>query len=63
MASKPEYPRSARIVKVEKGQPGRGEIWYQLRADHPHPDALIGEYPDEQQARDALERYSDPTKK
>lgn len=63
MASKPDYPRTARIVTVEKGQPGHTELWYQLRADHPHDNALIGEYPDEHQAQDALERYTQQDKK
>lgn len=62
MPTKPPYPREARIVPVEKGVKGSSEIWYQLRADHPKPDSLIGEYPNEQEARDAKKRYEDPDK-
>lgn len=62
MPTRPPYPREARIVAVEKGVAGRGETWYQLRADHPRPDSLISEHPSEQEARDAKKRYEDPSK-
>jgi hypothetical protein len=62
MASKPPYPREARIVAVEKGAVGQTVTWYQLRADHPKPDALISEHPTEQEALDAKIRYEDPDK-
>lgn len=61
MASRPEYPRKAWIDTIDKGQPGHSVIWYQLRSDHPHDNALIGEYPDEQEAQDAMRRYTDPS--
>lgn len=41
MPTRPPYPREARIVTVEKGNPGQTVTWYQLRADHPTPDSLI----------------------
>lgn len=62
MASKPPYPREARVVAVEKGATGQTVTWYQLRADHPKPDALISEHPTEQEALDAKIRYEDPDK-
>lgn len=62
MASKPPYPREARIVAIEKGATGQTVTWYQLRADHPKPDALISEHPTEQEALDAKARYEDPGK-
>lgn len=62
MASKPPYPREARVVAIEKGAPGQTVTWYQLRADHPKPDALISEHPTEQEALDAKIRYEDPDK-
>ncbi len=62
MASKPPYPREARVVAVEKGAAGQTVTWYQLRADHPKPDALISEHPTEQEALDAKIRYEDPDK-
>ncbi|MGY6030854.1 protein YaiA [Phytobacter sp. AG2a] len=62
MASKPPYPREARIVAIEKGATGQTVTWYQLRADHPKPDALISEHPTEQEALDAKVRYEDPGK-
>lgn len=62
MASKPPYPREARVVAIEKGAAGQTVTWYQLRADHPKPDALISEHPTEQEALDAKIRYEDPDK-
>lgn len=62
MASNPPYPREARIVAVEKGARDQTVTWYQLRADHPHPDTLISEHETEQEARDAKRRYEDPQK-
>ena len=62
MASTPPYPREARIVAVEKGATDQTVTWYQLRADHPHPDTLISEHETEQEARDAKRRYEDPQK-
>lgn len=62
MPSRPPYPREARIVTVEKGQPGQTVIWYELRADHPHPDALISEHKTKAEALDAKERYEDMEK-
>lgn len=62
MASKPPYPREARIVPVEKGTPGSTVTWYELRADHPKPDALISEHQTEQEAQDAKTRYEDADK-
>ena len=62
MASKPPYPREARVVAIEKGTAGQTVTWYQLRADHPKPDALISEHPTEQEALDAKIRYEDPDK-
>ncbi|WP_312804762.1 YaiA family protein [Atlantibacter hermannii] len=62
MASRPRYPREARIVTIEKGTPGQAVTWYQLRADHPKPDALISEHETEAEALDAKRRYEDPDK-
>jgi hypothetical protein len=62
MASKPPYPRQARIVEVQKGSQTETVTWYQLRADHPHPDTLISEHQSEQEALDAKRRYEDPDK-
>ncbi|XTZ37505.1 protein YaiA [Salmonella enterica] len=62
MPTKPPYPREARIVPVEKGEPGKTVTWYELRADHPKPDSLISEHPSEQEALDAKKRYEDPDK-
>lgn len=62
MASRPPYPRVARIVEVEKGSQSETVTWYQLRADHPHPDTLISEHQSEQEALDAKQRYEDPEK-
>ncbi|WP_241898872.1 MULTISPECIES: YaiA family protein [unclassified Erwinia] len=58
----PLYPREARIVPVEKGPPGKTVTWYELRADHPKPDALISEHPSQQEAQDAKARYEDADK-
>ncbi|NIY48340.1 YaiA family protein [Cedecea colo] len=62
MASRPPYPRVARIVEVEKGSQTETVTWYQLRADHPYPDTLISEHQSEQEALDAKRRYEDPEK-
>ena len=62
MPTKPPYPREARIGAIEKGATGKTVTWYQLRADHPKPDALISEHPTEQEALDAKRRYEDPDK-
>lgn len=62
MPSRPPYPREARIVTVEKGQPGQTVTWYELRADHPRPDTLISEHKTESEAQDAKERYEDADK-
>ncbi|MGL4724825.1 MAG: YaiA family protein [Scandinavium sp.] len=62
MPTNPPYPRQARIVAVEKGEPGRSLTWYELRADHPKPDSLISEHPTEAEAIDAKRRYEDPGK-
>ncbi|RWR00617.1 hypothetical protein ED28_17295 [[Pantoea] beijingensis] len=62
MASRPPYPREARIETVEKGAAGQTVTWYQLRADHPHENTLISEHQTEQEARDARARYEDRTK-
>lgn len=62
MASQPPYPRHARIVEVQKGAQTQTVTRYQLRADHPHPDALISEHESEQEALDAKRRYEDPQK-
>jgi hypothetical protein len=59
MPTQPPYPRTARIVPVDKGRPGHTVIWYQLRADHPHPDGLISEHETEQEAIDSKRRYED----
>ncbi|MCS2157833.1 YaiA family protein [Scandinavium sp. H11S7] len=62
MPSNPPYPREARVVAVEKGDPGQSVTWFQLRADHPKPDSLISEHPTEAEAIDAKRRYEDPDK-
>lgn len=62
MASKPPYPREARIVKKEKGLPGQTKDIYELRADHPRPNTLISEHDSEAEARDAQHRYEDEDK-
>ncbi|MCT4701091.1 YaiA family protein [Enterobacteriaceae bacterium H20N1] len=62
MATKPPYPRVARIVEVQKGSQTQTVTWYQLRADHPHPDTLISEHESESEALDAKRRYEDPDK-
>lgn len=62
MASQPPYPRQARIVEVQKGAQAQTVTWYQLRADHPHPDTLISEHESEHEALDAKRRYEDPQK-
>jgi len=62
MATRPPYPREARIETVEKGAPGKTVTWYQLRADHPHANSLISEHETEQEALDARERYEDKDK-
>lgn len=62
MPTNPPYPRQARIVAVEKGEPGSSVTWYELRADHPKPDSLISEHPTEAEALDAKRRYEDPGK-
>jgi len=49
-------------VTIEKGTPGQTVTWYQLRADHPKPDALISEHETEAEALDAKRRYEDPEK-
>lgn len=59
MATKPPYPREARIEAVEKGPAGHTVTWYQLRADHPHENTLISEHQTEQEAQDAKQRYED----
>lgn len=63
MATRPLYPREARIVTVSKGTEGENVICYQLRADHPHENALISEHKTEQEAQDAKKRYEDVSKK
>lgn len=62
MATRPPYPREARIVEVQKGSQDETVTWYQLRADHPHPDTLISEHESLQEAQDARQRYEDPQK-
>lgn len=62
MASKPPYPREARIVKKEKGPAVRSKTVYELRADYPHPNTLISEHDTEQEALDSKERYEDESK-
>ncbi|MCE0488979.1 hypothetical protein LU196_02760 [Pantoea sp. Mb-10] len=62
MPSRPPYPREARVVAVEKGQPGNTVTWYELRADHPKPDTLISEHKSESEAQDAKVRYEDVEK-
>ncbi|KNC08483.1 hypothetical protein AC791_07105 [Klebsiella sp. RIT-PI-d] len=62
MPTNPPYPRKSRIVPVEKGADHPKVTWYQLRADHPEPDALISEHDTEQEALDAQRRYEDPDK-
>ncbi|GAB2939288.1 YaiA family protein [Hafnia psychrotolerans] len=57
MPSQPPYPRTADIVPVKKGEPGKTETWYELRADHPKPDSLISEHETESEALDAKRRY------
>ncbi len=59
MASRPPYPREARIVAVEKGPEGKTVTWYELRADHPRENTLISEHKSEQEAQDAKDRYED----
>ncbi|TPG64222.1 YaiA family protein [Ewingella americana] len=59
MPSQPPYPRSAYIVPVEKGEPGKTQTWYELRADHPKPDTLISEHETESEALDSKRRYED----
>ncbi len=62
MPNRPPYPRTARVVTVEKGHSGQTVTWFQLRADYPTPDALISEHESEQEALDAKLRYEDPEK-
>lgn len=62
MATRPPYPREARVVSVEKGPAGQTVTWYELRADHPHPDTLISEHRSESEAQDAKARYEDAEK-
>lgn len=62
MATRPPYPREARIVAVQKGPKGEHVTWYELRADHPKPDSLISEHSSEEEARDAKERYENEAK-
>lgn len=62
MPTRPPYPRTARIVPVEKGAQDQTVTWYELRADHPEPDSLISEHQSEQEAIDAKTRYEDPDK-
>ncbi len=62
MAGKPPYPRTARVVAVEKGAAGNTVTWYELRADHPSPNSLISEHQSEHEAHDAKARYEDHTK-
>lgn len=62
MPNKPPYPREARIVVVEKGQPGKTVTAYELRADFPRPDTLISEHTTEHDALDAKQRYEDPSR-
>lgn len=62
MATRPLYPREARIETVEKGPGGNTVTWYELRADHPHPNTLISEHKTEQEALDAKIRYEDQEK-
>mgnify|MGYP000129585941 CR=1 FL=1 len=62
MAGRPPYPREARIVPIEKGLPGHTVTWYELRSDHPKPNALISEHQTEQEALDAKARYEDADK-
>ncbi|QCR36949.1 YaiA family protein [Nissabacter sp. SGAir0207] len=59
MPGRPPYPREARVVPVEKGDPGQTVTWYQLRADHPTPDTLISEHETEEEALDSKRRYED----
>lgn len=62
MATRPPYPREARIETVEKGAAGHTQTWYQLRADHPHENTLISEHQTQQEALDAKARYEDQDK-
>lgn len=62
MPTNPPYPREARIVTVEKGEPGQSVTRYELRADHPKPDSLISEHSTQAEALDAKRRYEDPGK-
>ncbi|MBP2170085.1 hypothetical protein J2125_003277 [Erwinia toletana] len=62
MATRPPYPREARIEAVEKGPEGKTVTSYQLRADHPHENTLISEHDTEQEALDAKQRYEDAGK-
>lgn len=62
MPTQAPYPREARIVTVDKGEPGQAVTWYELRADHPQPNSLISEHPTLQEAQDAKQRYEDPGK-
>ncbi|MTD39160.1 hypothetical protein GIX45_11075 [Erwinia sp. CPCC 100877] len=59
MPQKPPYPRQARIVAVDRGEPGSQVRWYELRADFPKPNTLISEHQTEQEASDAKRRYED----
>lgn len=62
MPGRPPYPREAYIVEVEKGTPQEPVTWFELRADHPKPHALISEHQTQQEALDAKQRYEDEEK-
>ena len=62
MATRPSYPRISRVEPVEKGPQGKTVTWYELRADHPHPNTLISEHQTKQEALDAQQRYEDVEK-
>jgi hypothetical protein len=52
MPTQPPYPREARIVAVEKGPAGQGDLVSAARR-FPDADSLISEHPTEQEALDA----------
>ncbi|MEE4408161.1 MULTISPECIES: YaiA family protein [unclassified Serratia (in: enterobacteria)] len=58
--NRPGYPRTARIVEVDRGDPSLHMHRFEVRTDDIEPNTLLSEHATEQEALDAKHRYEDP---
>lgn len=58
--NQPDYPRSARIEVVFRGDPSLHMRLFEVRTDDIEPNTLLSEHETELEALDAKHRYEDP---